>query len=201
METVPLSLALFDVPPNFLFLLGAYLLYRRRYPSRVFAVGSALVFFNGLTKAIYKLIIAFGGPDILWLSQVFVPLLASGFLLMFAAVLYDRLAERALAGPGAVTRAVPVAVAGWKIPFMAAAALSAVGVHLLWVEDALRRRRRLAALFFALAGAGVMVMAGLSGGGGRTPEEVLARNWTAESVNNAGQLCFALGAWLHVRRG
>ncbi|MBE0698203.1 MAG: hypothetical protein IH586_14895 [Anaerolineaceae bacterium] len=51
---IPLSLALTDLLPNFFFLIGAALLYRRCYPSRLFAGGAGLIFVNAMGKAAWK---------------------------------------------------------------------------------------------------------------------------------------------------
>src|SRR5512133_1891038 len=191
MNEVPLSMALFDFLPNLVFLLGSWLLYRRWCRSGLFLAGLLLVFTNGMTKAVYKLIVALGGPDILWLSQIFIILLPAGFLLLFLASLRQLRAASAAPQPqpGAAHPAL-LLMAGWKIPFMALATLSALGAYGVWISASVRRRAWLGVAGFALALIATLGMSGISGG-----EMDQARHWLAEIVNFLGQSCFALGAW------
>jgi hypothetical protein len=188
---IPLSLALFDFIPNLFFLLGAVWLYRRAYPTTLFAVGAALVFLNGMSKAVWKLIVAVGGPDIAWLSQVFVVLLSGGFLLMFVAALRAARVPRVQPlGASAGAHMAVMAMAPWKIPFMAVAVISAVGFYTLLMRRAWQGGARFGALAFGLSLLATFAMSGLSSG-----PQTLFTNWVAESVNAANQALFAAGAW------
>lgn len=196
MNDIPLSMALFDFLPNLVFLAGSWRLFRRWCRSGLFLAGLLLVFANGMTKAIYKLIIALGGPDIAWLSQIFIVLLPAGFLILFLASLRQWRAAGAAPQPqpGAAHPAL-LLMAGWKIPFMALATLSAVGAYGVWISAAVRRRAWPGVAGFALALVGTLGMSGISGG-----EMDQARHWLAEMVNLLAQSSFMLGAWSLTRQ-
>lgn len=194
--TVPLPMALMDFLPNLVFLLGAYWLFRCGYRSSLFLAGSALVFLNGLSKALWKLIVALGGPDIAWLSQIFVVLLSTGFLLMAVAAWRHLHATAVLrqaeVKTAPVRRVIPLAATGaWKIPFMLLALVSAVGLYGVLIADARRAGQRWSMVAYGVAILSVIVMGGLSGG-----EFNLVRQWTAQTVNLIGQSAFAVGAFL-----
>ena len=48
--------------------------------------GAALVVLAGLCKALWKLILALGGPDLPWLANALFPLMAPGFTLLALAL-------------------------------------------------------------------------------------------------------------------
>jgi hypothetical protein len=187
---IPLSMALLDILPNLFFLLGAWWLYRASFRSPLFALGAALVFLNGMSKAAWKLIIALGGPDIAWLSQIFVFLLSAGFVLMLAAVVRANRQTRPAPAQAAPLLAVPPLMAAWKIPFMVVTFFASVSLYGLWIAAAWRGRNLPAAAGFALTLAATLAMSGLSGS-----EMDSLRHWIAEWVNTAGQASFAAAAY------
>lgn len=192
---IPLSMALYDFLPNVIFVLGAYWLWRGPYRSRIFLTGAGLVFANGITKAVWKLIIALGGPDVVWLSQIFVLLLPTGFLLMFIATLRVAQMESARARtegkrePSPIL-AVPPLMALWKLPFMIIATLAVIATFSLWIAAAVRRKNGPAVIGFS---AGLVCMLGMAGLSGSSMN--LDMQWLAQSVNTLGQTCFAFAAY------
>lgn len=193
---IPLSMALYDFLPNGIFALGAYWLWRGPYRSWIFLTGAGLVFINGITKALWKLIIATGGPDIAWLSEIFVFLLPTGFVLMFIASLRAARAENALARSGkaavkpAPILAVPPLMAVWKIPFMVLATLAVIGTFSLWIAAAAKRKNTPALIGFVGGLACMLGMSALSGS-----SMVLSLHWVAQTVNTVGQAFFAFAAY------
>lgn len=191
---IPLSMAIYDFLPNVIFALGAYWLWRGPYRSLLFVTGAGLVFANGITKAVWKLIIATGGPDINWLSQIFILLLPTGFVLMFFAVLRVSRADSNRAGratmkPASIL-AVPPLMAVWKIPFMVLATLAVVATFSLWIAAAAKRKNIPALIGFAAGLACMLGMSALSGS-----SMVISLHWVAQSVNTLGQTCFAFAAY------
>lgn len=192
---IPLSMALYDFLPNVIFALGAYWLWRGPYRSRIFLTGAGLVFANGITKAVWKLIIALGGPDVVWLSQIFVLLLPTGFVLMFIAALRAAQRESIRTRPEgnpkpAPILAVPPLMAMWKLPFMIAATLAVIATFSLWIAAAVRRKNTPAVVGFAAGLACMLGMSALSGS-----SMVLSLHWVAQTVNTVGQIFFAFAAY------
>lgn len=190
---IPLSMALYDFLPNVIFALGAYWLWRGPYRSRTFLTGAGLVFANGITKAVWKLIIALGGPDVVWLSQIFVILLPTGFVFMFIASLRVAQAEsaRAQSAPKpAPMLAVPPLMALWKLPFMITATLAVIATFSMWIAAAVRRKNTAAVIGFAAGLACMLGMSALSGS-----SMVLGLHWVAQTVNTVGQTFFAFAAY------
>lgn len=190
---IPLSMAIYDFLPNIIFALGATWLWRGPYRSRIFLTGAGLVFANGITKAVWKLIIALGGPDIVWLSQIFIILLPTGFVLMFIAAL--RVARMESANPRGTPKtapmlAVPPLMAVWKLPFMITATLAVIATFSLWIAAAVRRKNTPAVIGFA---GGLLCMLGMSALSGSSM--VLSLHWVAQTVNTVGQTFFAFAAY------
>lgn len=182
----PLSLALTDFIPNLFFLMGAILLYRRMYPSHLFALGVALVFLNAMAKAAWKVILSLGGPDVAWLSENYLVLLSLGFLAIFIAVLRQDGQKKSLP---------LLALAVWKVPFLLVAVVSSIGAYIVWIRTAWQKRIWLAAASFALSLVITLVMSALTG-----DEYDLTQQWTAQTLNMINQGCFALGAYFLSRR-
>jgi hypothetical protein len=181
---IPLSLALTDLIPNLFFLIGVGLLYRRCYPSRLFALGAGLVFVNAMGKAAWKIILAFDGPNVAWLSEYYLVLLSLGFLAMFAAVLLQ--SRRS----GAGSQPLVLALAPWKVPFLVLAVIASVGAYLLWIRSAWRQRIWTAAAGFAISLIITLVMSAITG-----DDTDITRQWTAQLLNTINQGCFALAAY------
>lgn len=81
MEGFTLSLALLDYVPVAAFG-AAGLVAGQAMGSPVFTTGAALSFLAGLLKATWKLVLAVSGRDIRAMNRPFVPMQATGFLLM-----------------------------------------------------------------------------------------------------------------------
>ncbi len=197
---IPLSMALYDFLPNIIFAFGVYWLWRGPYRSWLFATGALLVFANGITKAVWKLIIALGGPDVTWLSEIFVFLLSTGFVMMFIAVLLVARSEgkETQAQPSAAKStpllAVPPFMAAWKVPFMVLTTLAVVATFSLWIAAAAKRKNTRAVIGFAAGLACMLGMSALSGS-----SMVIGLHWVAQTVNTVGQACFAFAAYSFTR--
>ena len=81
MEGFTLSLALVDAIPVLCF--GAsMILVAARFNSPLFIIGAALSTLAGCCKVAWKLVLGIAKKDLQWLNKPFVPMQATGFLLM-----------------------------------------------------------------------------------------------------------------------
>ena len=88
-EGFSLALAATDALPVIMFSVSIVLI-TMRYRSPLFIAGAVLCAAAGLGKVAWKLILAFGGPDVKLLAKQFRYLMPSGFFLMILSVILDR---------------------------------------------------------------------------------------------------------------
>lgn len=81
MEGFTLALALIDAIPVLSFGISMVII-ASRFDSPLFMVGAALSVLAGCCKVLWKLILGISHKDIKWLNKPFVPMQATGFLLM-----------------------------------------------------------------------------------------------------------------------
>ena len=81
MEGFTLSLALVDAIPVLSFGISMVII-ASRFDSPLFTVGAALSVIAGCCKVAWKLILGVWKKDLRWLNKPFVPMQATGFLLM-----------------------------------------------------------------------------------------------------------------------
>lgn len=81
MEGFTLSLALVDAIPVLSFGISMVII-ASRFDSPLFMVGAALSVLAGCCKVAWKLVLGIWKKDLRWLNKPFVPMQASGFLLM-----------------------------------------------------------------------------------------------------------------------
>ena len=175
MGTYPLSLALFDFLPTIAFLVGGLYLVRMVGFSRgkstgwMAMAGVLLVFLGGFLKALWKFLVAIKLADIQWMAQSQFVLSAIGFLGMCAAVLTivrrDRQSGAALA------------MAIWKIPFLAVMGLASLGAEGLLTFLAFKRKMLPAAVGFILGVLGILVLGALT-----SADQTLSMQWVEEKV-------------------
>ena len=189
-EGYSLGLALFDFIPNIAFLIGAYflvrlvLMERGSKCGRMAMAGTLLVFLGGTLKATWKLLYATGTADIQWMSQIQFVLLAPGFLAMLVAIVLMARGQRE-------SGKLPLlAMAAWKIPFLAVMTICSIGAQGVLTYIAFRRGARIAGALFALAVLCTFGMGGLASG-----EQTVAKQWIEESINSVGQISFAVGCY------
>lgn len=191
-EAYPLALSLFDFLPNLAFLVGAYylvhlaLLVRGRSCALLLTGGTLFVFLGGFLKALWKLLYTTGAADVTLLSEAQFVLLAPGFVAMLMAMI---LIARRKPGPGSATTL--MAMAPWKIPFLAVMTVCSLAAEGILAYVAFRQGARAAGVLFSVAMLALLGMAGLAGG-----EQTVARQWVEEGVNTAGQTAFAVASFL-----
>uniref|UniRef100_Q07NX3 Uncharacterized protein n=1 Tax=Rhodopseudomonas palustris (strain BisA53) TaxID=316055 RepID=Q07NX3_RHOP5 len=174
-------------------------------------LGAALVVLAGLCKAVWKLILALGGPDLPWLSQALFPLMAPGFALLAVALWQAQrktpasrqtswLMALALIGLGygvAGLRSFGLAQErGWFLPLMILASAANLTLTLLLLREAWRRRALWLAPLFVANLAMVFALQRLA----RLEPKTLSLHWLEQSLTALGAGAFALGAWLLLRR-
>ncbi len=198
-ETYPLALALFDFVPNLAFLTGAYFLVklvRRERGSRcarMLMAGTALIFLGGTLKAVWKLLYTLQLADVQLLSTQQFVLSGVGFLAMLVAII---LLARGLRTRGKPRMPGMLALAPWKIPFLAVMTISSLGAGGILAYIAFRRRAWLSGVLFAVFVISLLGMAGMSSG-----TQTVARQWLEEAVNSIGQISFAVAAYGLYRTG
>lgn len=81
MEGFTLGLALVDAIPVLSFGISMVII-AGRFDSLLFMIGASLSVLAGCCKVAWKLVLGLAGKDIKWLNKPFVPMQATGFLLM-----------------------------------------------------------------------------------------------------------------------
>ncbi|GAA4083021.1 hypothetical protein [Nonomuraea soli] len=185
----PLSLALVDFLPVVAMAIGITLLVPLlEGPARVAAgTGGALVVLGGALKAVWKLLVAAGGPDVAILSAVQFYLFAPGFTLLAWAVLAPRApwwAFAALTGSGLA--AAVATGATWPLLLITTVCATLLSVRLLLLSRRLAER-----LLFGFNLLGTYAMGLLAS----RPEQTIALQWVEESLNTLIWTAFAVAVW------
>ena len=86
MEGFTLGLALVDAIPVLSFGISRVII-ASRFDSPLFMVGAALSVLAGCCKVVWKMVLGIGKKDLRWLNKPFVPMMASGFLLLLISMI------------------------------------------------------------------------------------------------------------------
>lgn len=211
-----LALALYNVLPVLFTALALFCvarLTRALLPASepMALLGAGLVVLAGLGKALWKLILALGGPDLPWLANALFPLMAPGFTLLALALWQAQrprpgspggvwLAALALIGLGhglAAWRTWGLAVErGWFLPLMTLASLANLTLTGLLLREAWRRRALWMAPLFLMNLAMVFALQHIA----RIEPKTLSLHWLEQTLTALGAGAFALGACLLGRR-
>ncbi|MEV0590725.1 hypothetical protein [Nonomuraea cavernae] len=199
----PLALALVDFLPVLAMTAGISLLVpfvrRMAGPSIATAAlaGGALTVTGGALKAVWKLIVASGGPDIVWMAKAQFFLLGPGFTLLAWALLSTAPSTAgrrpplwAFAAFAVAGLAAAAALGGtWPLLIVTTVSATILGVRLLLLS---RRANQVAATFlFGFNLLGTYAMGILAG----QPEQTIALQWVEESLNTLTWTAFAMGVW------
>jgi hypothetical protein len=200
-ETYTVALALFDVVPVVLSVIGCWFL--ARLSTRVVpAVGGvalaavAILAVGGGSKALWKIILTTADSDITWMEQLLFPLLSVGFTLLAWAVWSGLVGRTVPWWPFALVLALGIAgaVAARSMqPLLGVTATMSLITSGLGVRWAVRERTPAAGVLFVLGMVSAIVLAFL---GSDRIVQTLAMQWIEESVNVAGQACFLLASYL-----
>ena len=88
MEGFTLALALVDAIPVLSFGVSMVII-ASRFQSPLFMIGAALSVLAGCCKVAWKLVLGIARKDLRWLNKPFVPMMASGFLLLVISVILN----------------------------------------------------------------------------------------------------------------
>lgn len=88
MEGFTLALALVDAIPVLSFGISMVII-ASRFQSPLFMIGAALSVLGGCCKVAWKLVLGIARKDLRWLNKPFVPMMASGFLMMLIAIIFN----------------------------------------------------------------------------------------------------------------
>lgn len=88
MEGFTLGLALVDAIPVLSFGISMVII-ASRFQSPLFTIGAILATLGGCCKVAWKLVLGIAKKDLRWLNKPFVPMMASGFLLLVVSVLLN----------------------------------------------------------------------------------------------------------------
>ena len=189
-------MALVDLVPVILFLIGAVILQRELYPRlgkgqfALFAAGTIDVFCAGALKAVYKLLYALGVCDFTKLNEVFFPVQSIGFLLAglaMAAFLFYKPKKTVVCGAAAAP-----AVYGGTALFVS---LMVAGLGLLDAGLIVLAARRKKYGIIALLAVSFVCCLGMGYLSSKDFADA-AMNWIAEGVNICGQGTFLAAAVL-----
>ncbi|MGW4795896.1 hypothetical protein ACWEPC_26110 [Nonomuraea sp. NPDC004297] len=191
----PLALALVDFLPVLAMAAGVALLVpyagrvSGRLSGRMALAGGALVVLGGLLKAVWKLLVAAGGPDVAWLAGVQFFLFGPGFALLAWAVLSGgRPATLWLAAAvaGAGVAGALATGATWPLLVVTTAGATVLGVRLLVLS-----RGPVGRALFGGNLLGTYVMGWLAS----RPEQTVALQWVEETLNTLIWTAFAVAVW------
>lgn len=194
----PLALALVDFLPVIAMATGLTLLVpyvgRRAGPTPAALIGGVLVVSGGALKAIWKTIVASGGPDIAWMAGAQFFLMGPGFTLLGWALLsvgskrppplWAFLAF-ALAGVAAAV----ATGANWPLLIVTTASATILAVRLILLARPAGDVVAMALLGFNILGTYSMGM--LAG----QAEQTIAVQWLEESLNTLIWTAFAVAVW------
>ncbi|WP_420630132.1 hypothetical protein [Candidatus Leptofilum sp.] len=208
-----LSLALVDFIPVIFSAVGVFLIARMiarldAMSGQVAYLAAGLITLGGLSKAVWKLIIATTGNDFAVLDNLLFVFLGPGFTLLAGALWHFRgaLAGKvssqrvwlrpfiiiALFGIGAIiARFVQPQERYWVFTLLALTTLANLAVGILLIRQAMQQRLTLAAGLFLFNLIAVFALSGLA----RVPEQTIALQWVEETINAFAQGAFAFAAW------
>ncbi|GAA3617384.1 hypothetical protein GCM10022419_123510 [Nonomuraea rosea] len=192
----PLALALVDFLPVLAMAAGIALLVpyialaSGRFAARVALAGGVLVVLGGALKAVWKLLVAAGGPDVAWLAGAQFFLFGPGFaLLAWAALSAGRTgaplwALSSFAGAGVA--AALVTGATWPLLLVTTVCATILGVRLLLLS-----RHPAGRSLFGFNLLGTYAMGLLAS----RPDQTVALQWAEETLNTLTWAAFALAVW------
>ena len=196
------SMALVDFIPVALFLTAAVMLQRDLYGKMskgsfaLFAGGAFMVVTAGVFKAVWKLLYALAICDFQRLNQSFLPIQATGFFLMAAALIALHFFPQQEKRTELLAAPAPAVFAGTFVFIgMMCFGFAVLCASLSWFAVKLRRKRLVPLFVFVFTA--MLCMGYLSSKDFSDPR----MNWIAEIVNSAGQGLLLCGVVLLRRAG
>jgi hypothetical protein len=208
-----LSLALVDFIPVAFSAVGVLFIARMisrldRSVGQMAYLATVLIGLGGLTKAIWKLIIATSGNDIVWLDDLLFVFLGSGFTFLSWTLWKVRsmlkgedvsgniwllpIGAIALFGLGAVSlRLLRPDSRTWVFILLTLTTISNLAAGILLIQLARRQQLLLAASLFLFNLIAIFALSGMAW----IPEQSIGLQWIEESINVLAQGAFAFAAW------
>ena len=208
-----ISLALVDFIPVIFSAIGVFLIAQMiarldRTSGRVGYLAAGLITLGGLTKAVWKLVIAATGYDIAGLDDLLFVFLGPGFTLLAWAlwnaqlIMTDKaiprrvwlrpLAVIALFGFGAISaRIFQPEARYWVYILLTLTTFANLAAGILLIRQAKQQNLNLAVGLFIFNLLAVFALSGLA----RVPEQTIALQWVEELLNVLAQGAFAFAAW------
>lgn len=214
MQDITLGLALYDYLPSVFTGLALFFIYQMTHtaaPSHSWlaGLGGTMIVLGGVLKATWKLVVALGGPEIIWLSEPLFPLMAPGFLFVTIAVYAGMRATSGqpvpfwLTGLGFALVALTLIYAdvrvfvqqierGWFFPLLLLASIANVTLSVMLITGAMRRRRWVAAGLLFLNIAMVFALQPIAA----MDDLSITMHWIEQTLTVGGATAFAVGAHL-----
>ncbi|MGF1507058.1 MAG: hypothetical protein ACFB51_18285 [Anaerolineae bacterium] len=214
MEEFTIGLALYDFLPGIFIGIALFLIARmvqRTDPSSapMAYIGAGLVTASGVFKALWKLIIATGGPDIVLLDEQLFILMAPGFTLTMVAVWSALRARRGKHSPGWLWVLPVAAIAivyaiglyqtlgagverGWFQPVMSLASIANLTLTVLLVIECVRSGKWPVGVLFVINFVMIFPLIAIA----QMSEISIAMHWFEQTLTVGQSAAFALAAYL-----
>ena len=208
-----ISLALVDFIPVIFSAIGVFTIATMiasldRTSGRMAYIAAVLITLGGLSKAVWKLIIAATGTDVVGLDDLLFVFLGPGFTLLSWAlwnaqlIITDKEIPKkvwlrpfgviALFGIGAISARIAQPEARyWVYILLTLTTFANLAVGILLIRQANRQHLKLAAGLFVFNLIAIFALSGMA----RIPEQTIALQWIEETINVFAQGAFAFAAW------
>ena len=195
-------MAIVDYIPVFIFLVASVILQRDLYNKMskgafaLFCSGTIMVFTAGFFKATWKLLYGAGICDFYKLSETFMPMQSTGFLLAALALIAMMFAKQDSHDEPLAMLAVPALYSGTLI-FILFMCSGIIVIGTVLSVIAARMKQKKAVPMFVINIVGLLIMGYLSGKDFSSP----MFNWIAEGVNLTAQAAFLVGTLILHKAG
>jgi hypothetical protein len=208
-----ISLALVDFLPVLFSAIGVFIIAHmiagiEPISGRMAYLAAVLITIGGLTKAVWKLVIASTGNDLAGLDDLLFVFLGPGFTLLSWALWNAQLvmagkpvpknvwlrpfAVIAFFGIGAISaRIFQPEARYWVYTLLTLTTFANLAVGVLLIRQANQQHLKMAAILFAFNLIAIFMLSGMA----RIPDQTIALQWAEESINVLAQGAFAFAAW------
>ena len=208
-----ISLALVDFLPVIFSAIGVFIIANMiagldRTSGRMAYLAAVLITLGGLSKAVWKLIIAATGNDVVGLDDLLFVFLGPGFTLLSWALWNAQLVMAgkeiprhvwlrplgviALFGIGSISaRIAQPDERYWVYILLTLTTFANLAVGVLLIRQALQQKQKLTAVLFIINLIAIFALSGMA----RIPEQTIALQWIEETINVFAQGAFAIAAY------
>ena len=201
MNGITVPMAIVDFIPVVMFFLAACLLLKDLYNKMtkgeyaILATGSIMVLIGVLYKALWKILYALCICDYPLLSESFLPIQGTGFLLVFLALIgmFTPHNKKNVT----LNSAVVVPVLDSSMPFVILQIIGCAGMQFTLFGISLKMKKKNAAVCYVVAFIFMLAMGYLSAKFNDTP----GMHWVAQLTNTISQGALLLGTWILHKNG